>query len=182
MKIDNALKLFVEKYDDEAMGALENLSNNLAMNEHRIPFHAFNIKESVDQFCEYLEGYANYKINNIDNPKASSQDSIRQSVNMFIEDVVFVDKDIQYKEIPEFVMGYVNGVSKLMETIDHIKSDMMNADVDLEYVGDINGFADSFMEKLDTKFDPIMDRALLASGYVKDTKNKKVRPSKPVFL
>lgn len=183
MKLDYAITDFLEKYNDVAMDYIDELSNNLGMNANGIEFKVFNINEGFDRFDEYLRGYGKYKIDNIGNDNATKQEDIRESVHNFITEHVFEEKGIQYKELPNFVRGYVNGVTKLLETVDNVKADMMDSGVELEAVGDVNNFVDEFMDVLNESFEPTMERILRASGYTNRFKPKKrnVEP-KPVFV
>lgn len=165
MKIDSAIKNFTEKYDFEAISYIENIANERGnkLNDHMI--QTFNITEAFNNFNQYLKGYADYKIKNINNPRASSQDAIKESVNKFINENLFRESSTLYRELPNFVMGYIDGVNTILETVDNIKSEMYDAEVDQDAIGDINDFTDQFMDKLHESFDPTMDRILMASGY-----------------
>lgn len=184
MIIDTAIKNFLEKYDREAMDSITNISRDLGLIHNRSTLKGFDIKESFDKFQKYLEGYASYKIENINNEKASPQNAITESVGKFINTQLFVEKDLLYTELPLFVEEYLVGVKSLIETIEDVKSTMVEADINPEDVGSINEFVDQFMMKLHESFDPAMNRILDASGY--NTKkrlhssNNKIE--KPVFL
>lgn len=165
MKIDSAIQNFLEKYDAESMDSIDRVSGELGLRASGSTIPVFNIKESFDRFDEYLRGYGQYKIENIENPKASPQETIRENVASFINNHIFECAEIQYPKLPEFVQTYLEGISSLLETIDGVKHDMMVEGVDMEAVGDVNDFTDHFMDKLQEHFDPAMDRILWASGY-----------------
>ena len=187
MKIDSAIKNFTEKYDSEAISFIESMSNERGyqLNDHKLK--TFNIEEAFNNFDSYLRGYANYKIKNIDNPNASTQETIKESVGKFIDGELFKESETLYRELPNFIIGYIDGVNKIMETVDSIKTEMYDAEVDQDAIGDINDFTDQFMDKLHESFDPTMDRILMASGYTSrqvlfGTKKPQYTNNKPTFL
>lgn len=165
MKIDSAVRVFTEKYDTQAMRSIDEVSKEFGLNINGHNIKLFNMNESFDLFRRYLRGYSDYKINNIENEKASPHSAICEAVDRFIDTQLFHEKDIKYCDLPAFVKGYVEGVSQLLGDIDHLKEAMMEAGVDLDEVGSVNDFVDKFMESLDAAFDPAMDKILWASGY-----------------
>lgn len=184
MKIDNAIKEFLEKYDREAISSINRISADYALNISRTPIKVFSIQEGFDNFQAYLRGYSSYKINNHDNEKASPQSAIKEGVNRFLNSQLFVEQDITYDMLGQFIESYVNGIKSLTETVDTVKRDMMESGVvSQEDIGDVNEFVDSFIDKLNESFDPAMDRILWASGY---NSNKAIfdreKKERPVFL
>lgn len=185
MRIDSAIQVFSEKYDREAITSIEDISKERGLVLNRSTIKAFNINESFNKFSQYLREYADYKVNNANNNNASPQDAIRESVSNFIETQIIHDEDVRYSELPEFVKSYIEGVELLREAVDDSKRKMFEEDVDPEAIGDVNNFADKFMDKLHESFDPTMDKILLASGY---TSRKKLfnrsnkSEDKPIFL
>lgn len=184
MIIDSAIQVFSEKYDREAIQSIEEISKERGLVLNRATIKAFNMNESFNTFSQYLKEYANYKVENQNNEKASPQDVIRESVDKFIKSQLFKESDILYSDLPDFVMGYVEGIQTLSEAVDEAKRTLSYADIDPEAIGDVNEFADRFMDALHESFDPTMDKILLASGY---TSKKKLRSFKekrkqPVFL
>lgn len=186
MRIDSAIKAFSEKYDRDVFRSIDAISNDYSLRISDSSIKAFNLAESFQTFDQYLKGYASYKVENVNNPQASSQETIRESVRKFIDTQVFKECHVKYGDLPGFVTGYVDGVRTLLETVDEVKRNMVDADVDPEAIGDINEFTDMFMDRLHESFDPSMDRILWASGY-----NSKARlsasataekPKTPVFL
>jgi len=175
MRIDYAIKAFSEKYDRDVFKSIDAIAGDYALRVSDSSIKAFNLVESFNIFDQYLKGYAAYKAENVNNPNASSQDTIKESVKKFVDTQIFKESHLKYSELPEFVTGYVDGVKTLLETVDEVKRNMTDANVDPEAIGDINEFTDIFMDKLHESFDPSMDRILWASGY-----NSRVRLSKPV--
>ncbi len=187
MKIDSAIKDFSERYDREAITSIDTISRDHALVNQNATIKLFKITESFDAFCEYLQGYASYKIENANNEKASPQNVICESVDKFISTQLFEACDIRYPGLPSFVKGYVDGIRKLTETVDEVKGRMMDADVATEAVGDVNTFVDHFMDRLSESFDPAMDRILWASGYnsrkaLFGPKKNDPKPEVPVFI
>lgn len=184
MRIDSAIQVFSERYDRDAIQSIEDISHERGLVLNKATIKAFNINENFNTFSQYLKEYANYKVENQNNEKASPQDVIRESVSSFIKTQLFKESDILYSELPEFVMGYVNGVKTLTEAVDEAKRILTDADIDPEAIGDVNEFADRFMDALHESFDPTMDKILLASGYTsrKRLKSFSEKRKQPVFL
>lgn len=186
MKLDSAIRSFSERYDRDALASIDRISKDHALVAQRHTLKGFKITESFDQFCEYLQGYASYKIENANNEKASNQEVICESVSRFIDTQLFESCEILYPDLPKFVTAYANGVQKLTETVDQVKEKLIDAGFD-EAAGDVNGFADEFMTHLDEAFHPTMDRFLWASGYnsyrALHTPKKKPTPAEvPTFI
>jgi len=183
MKIDSAIKTFYEKYNREAIQSIDNISNDYGLNISDSIIKAFNINESFDKFKTYLEGYTSYKINNKDDK--IDQTAIKERTKVFIDTKIFESCDIKYNQLPKFITGYIEGVNSLCETVDNIKREMIDANIKAEDIGDINEFADMFMDKLHESFDPSMDRILWASGYnakQRLSKENTDKPKAPIFL
>lgn len=186
MKIDNAIKIFSEKYDRDAIQSIDNISNEYGLLINESTIKTFNMCEAFNIFNKYLEGYASYKIENINNPEATSQDLIKESVEKFINTQIFKETSSKYNELPNFITEYINGIESLCETVDNVKISMIDNDVLADYVGDVNEFTDIFIDKLHESFYPTMDRILWASGYnskkrLEDNKDK-VKTKTPMFL
>lgn len=166
MIIDSAIKTFLEKYDQSAIESIDEISKRYGLNINGYKMNVFNITEAFDKFKIYIEGYASYKAENVNNEKASPQDAIVERTNDFINTAVEIkDVSIGYKDIPSFVESYVSNIKALLETVDKVKTFMMESDVDPSAIGDINHFCDKFMERIDPVFEECMDRILWASGY-----------------
>ena len=186
MKIDSALKEFTEKYNQAMFEAVDDLSKNFGYNANGYKFICVNITESTEMFKKYLEGFCDYKI------KATGEQPTREQIlaktNEFIESNLFKDVAIPYKKLPEFIESYVTSIKEITETTDNIKSQLTEAGVDPEDIGEVNKYVDSFVEKMQESFYPVMDKIIWASGYntrqrlsatyMKENKNN----SKPIFI
>lgn len=184
MKLDTAIKTFYEKYDRDAIQSIETISKDYGLNIHGHTIQTFNLNEAFDRFSNYLKGYADYKIENVNSTDASSQEIIKESVQKFIDTQIFKEYEMSYAELPSFVTGYFNGIKILLETVDEVKRNMTDNNVDVEAIGDINEFADIFMDKLHESFDPTMDKILWASGYKSKQRlsGTTTKTKAPVFL
>lgn len=187
MLIDNAVKVFSEKYDRDAIGSIDNISSERGLILNGATMKVFNINECFDKFSQYIREYAKYKEENINNSNASPQEVIRESVDKFIENHIIEEKEVKYPELPGFVKSYVEGIDKLAVAVEDSKNILIEAGVDPECIGDVNDFTDKFMMKLNESFDNTMEKILWASGYmskkkisniIKESGNKK----KNVFL
>ena len=188
MKLDRELLSFTEKYDKGFMEAVDDLANDFGVGVRKLGFTGFNLVESFDTFSQYLEGYADYKTKHIGNEKATPQDQIRESVALFIKDHIFKEAPVAYTEIPGMLKGYMEGCNKLIATVESVKSRMMESGVDQSDIGDVNTFADQFIDRFHESFDPMMDNLMWASGYRnrRDLINRSTRKTSntpaPVFL
>lgn len=165
MKIDSAIKAFSERYNRDMITSIDTISREKGLVLNGATMKLSNLKESFEMFNEYLKGYAWYMVENKENPNASPQEVIRETVDKFISDELFKESNVKYTDLPQFVQSYVEGVNTILETIDSIKSSMSDAEVVTEAVSDVNDFIDSFMTRLDESFTNDMDRILWASGY-----------------
>lgn len=187
MKIDNAIKEFIEKYDSTAMESIDLLSRDLGLEHLGETMKLINIEENFNNFKRWLEQYADYKIKNKNNSEATGQELIKESANIFINRDLFTEssiKEFKYKDLPKFVASYAEGVQNIIETVENVKELMMNENVDIEAVGDVNTFTDEFTDHLNEAFHPEMNRILMASGYKNKLrfKNNTKRNKPPVFL
>lgn len=184
MKIDLAIKEFLEKYDKAAISSIDKISKDIGLKHHKLSLPLFNIKECFDTFSSCLDVYSNYKIENANNDKAVQHNLIQEKVNSIIDTNLFKEENVLYQDLPLFVESYINGINSLLEKIEFIKSNMMDADIQYEYIGDINEFTDNFMEKMNKSFHESMDKILTASGYKtnKSLMNKKLHTQKHQFL
>lgn len=187
MIIDNAIQMFLEKYDESSMASIKELSERYGLNINGYKIKVFNINEAFDKFKTYLEGYASYKAENVNNPDASPQDAIVERTSTFIDTDLVKEVSIKYSELPSFIESYVSGINNLIESVNKIQTLMTESDVDQDAIGDVSGFCDKFMEKVDPLFEECMDRILWASGYKSRQaliEKKDTRPTavKHVFL
>jgi len=166
MKLDKAIKNFTEKYDRTAMQYIEKVSSEfgLVYNKQSIP--AFNMSEAFNKFEEYVEGYGDYKIRLLSDVtlKDIPSEEITETTKKWCESV-FKDSELVYNDIPAFIESYVNGVNSLITVIESNKQQLMEEGVSPKDIGAINEYADIFMDTLDSKFESVMDKILMASGY-----------------
>lgn len=185
MLIDNAIKEFTEKYDREAIASIDKISKNIGLVQNNHTLKLFNLKESIDQFASFIKGYGEYRKVYKESAEISSMETIRNDFNRALPKF-FEQRDIRYNELPDFVHAYIKGVNTLLETVDTVKADMMENDIELEYVAAVNDFVDGYFGKLQESFNDAMDRILWASGYNAHQRlvkrgNKSVS-TRPVFL
>lgn len=186
MKIDSALKLFSESYDRDAIQSIEDVSKDFGLISNKATIKLFNLKEGFNDFQDFLVKYGQYKVENMDNEKATPQHLICERVETNIKDEIFRESEVLYNDLPAFIEAYISGVQNLIATSDAIKQKMFEAGVDSESIGDVNNFVDAFVTRLNESFSPAMDRILWASGYnsrKKLTKSKvPVKKEKAIFL
>lgn len=183
MKIDSAVKEFIEKYDESAIRSIDNISNDIGLIENRRKINVVNLNETFSMFNEYLEGYGKYKCDHIGDEEASSQEEIKENVTKFITSELFKEDKISYDKLPEYVKSYVEGINTTIENLENVKSVMVEAGVDADCVGDVNEFVDQFVESLQSSFYPVMENILWASGYNSNKRLfSKEKKQKPQFL
>lgn len=182
MKIDKIKKKFFESYNESAMNSIDELSKEYGLVINNKGINLFNIRESFEKFNTYIEGYCEYIINNKDNENASSRETICESANKFIDEGIFTECLVLYKDTPEFVKTYIEESDHTIDNIDKIKTKLFEAAVDAEYIGDINNFCDLFVDKLNQNFTESMNKLLTASGYKYKNREKKIPEKKPEFL
>lgn len=166
MKSDTAIKEFLEKYDERSIQSIDAFSKRFGPKVNRKKFKLFNLKECFDNFEDYLKGYARYKIENVNNDKASPQSAIEERTKVYIEGITKnKDMEVLYEQIPSFVKSYAEGIKSLNETVDEVKHIMSVNDIDPTLIGVVNEFTDQFVTVVTESFDEVMDRLLWSSGY-----------------
>jgi hypothetical protein len=184
MKIDNAIKEFLEKYNETAIKSIEEISLDFGLSANKNKINLFNINEGFKNFNEFIDGYVSYKVENINNSEASTNEIIHEQTEGFINNL-FKNSQFLYSELPSFISTYLSGVKEISEKVDTWKEIMIEAGVDNESIGSINDFVDLFVDKLHESFNPSMDRILWASGFnakEKLNKSNNSKELKPVFL
>ena len=165
MKIDSALKVFSESYDRDAIQSIQNISEDFGLIIQKSTIKSFNLNEAFDEFQDFLTKYGKYKVENVNNEKATPQAMICERVETNIREELFKESKMLYNEIPAFIESYISGINNLTATMDSVKQKMYESGVDADSIGDVNKFVDGFIERLDESFKPTMDRLLWASGY-----------------
>jgi len=79
MFIGEAIKELFTKYDRGVFESFDDLSNNQAYKLNELSTIAPNINEAFDKFNLYIEGYVDYKIENINNEKIMSHEQITEA-------------------------------------------------------------------------------------------------------
>ena len=189
MKTDSAVKEFTEKYNREMLESIDELSNRRGYKENKLTMPVVNLTEATHKFDIFMRGYADYKKKHIDGDSLSN-DQIFENTNTFINDPgMFTEDAIMITNLPGYIKTYFESVNTIGSMADEIKNDMTESGVDLESVGAVNGFVDSFMERMQGKFYPVMDQILWASGYnarqrlsKAGTSTAATNNSKPVFI
>lgn len=187
MIIERAIKNFTENYNQEMMSSIDKMSKEIGYKANKYKLPAFNINESTNLFKVFIEGYADYKNKNVDNKDAVTQEEIKKNVTNYIESMLFKDQDILYTDIPKYIESYIESINTMYNVINDTKRSMMENSVDQDAIGDVNLFVDEFVERMESKFNPIMDKILWASGYnasqrLAKNSYKDKDTDKPVFL
>lgn len=165
MKIDSALKEFTERYDREMIESIDDLSKNFGYNINKYTIPVVNINESVNKFKTFMEGYLDFEQKNVDNYPVDHKTVVEQTNNFINSDELFNEEKLLYSELPEYVKSYVEAIKTVSDLTDSVKLGLMECGSDSDHVADVNSFVDAFTERMQTKFYPVMDQILWASGY-----------------
>lgn len=165
MKTDSAIKEFTEKYNREMIESIDSLSNRTGYKENKLTMPVVNLTEATHNFDVFMRGYADYKKKHIGDTSLSNEE-IFENTNAFINKPdMFTEDKVLIVNLPGYIQSYLESVDTISKTADDIKSDMTESGVDMESIGAVNGFVDSFVERMQEQFYPVMDRILWASGY-----------------
>jgi len=165
MFLNEAVKNLFTKYDREVFESLDKLSNNQSYKLNELSIKATNINEAVDKFNLYLEGYIDYKIENIDNVKSMNQKQITEATHDFIDNKLFQDHRILYTDTKKYIESYIMGINKLLKTIDDGKNKLFESNIDNQSIGALEEFGEYFIDKMNERFYPFIENMLWASGY-----------------
>lgn len=166
MKIDSALIEFTEKYSPAMLESIDKMSNELGYQANGYKMVLFNLTESVNAFSDFLKGYKDYQIKFVGQDLPLPQSEIFERTEKFINsEDNFKESAVKYHDLPAFIKSYVESIKIISDTTDMIKSEMTEAGVNPEYIGDTNQLVDQFTEKLQDEFYPVMEKMLWASGY-----------------
>ena len=165
MFLNEAVKTLFTKYDREVFESLDKLSNNQAYKLNELSTKAININEAFDKFNLYLEGYVDYKIENIDNSKSMNQKQITEATHDLIDNKLFQDYRILYTDTKNYIESYIIGVNKLIKTINDGRSKLFESDIDNQSIGALEEFGEYFIDKVNEKFYSFIENMLWASGY-----------------
>ena len=165
MRLDDALQHFTESYSREAIQSIQDMSEKPYYKSKIEKFNVFNINESFSEFTTFLEAYKKYKIDTLTVPPTLGRETLLEGSHRRIKNEIIKKDKIMYKNIPLFIESYLTGLTKLNESIDSIKNQMLEAGVNNDSIGDINDFTDTFINRLNESFEPILEKVLWESGY-----------------
>ena len=173
MYLNEAIKNLFNKYDKKAFESLDNLSKNYSYKLGELSTSVLNINEAFDKFNLYIEGYIDYKIEALNTKEnVMNQKQITEATHDFIDNKLFTENRILYTDIKNYIESYISGVNKLINTIDKGREKLFEADVDNTSIGAMEEFGEYFIDKLNTKFFPVLENMLWASGYYSQKKLK----------
>ncbi len=183
MRIEYAIKSFMEKYDREALHSIDEISKEVGLVAHKATIPTFNLQESFNLFNTYIEDYKNYKIQEPGMFNKTPHSAIVEHTKSTIENDIFNDNKTLYSELPKFINTYIEGVNKLIDVMERTTSEMIHNDVDPESIAFISEATNLFTKKLEVKFDKTMDHILTASGYnTSKMLYNKEKTVAPIFL
>ena len=182
MKIDHCIQNFMEKYDEEAISSVEDLSKEIGMNNN-YSIHTFNINEAFDTFNQVIGVYQGWFNKSLPGADRISIEQISENAHSIIDNQTFVECDIKYKDLPNFITSYLTGVKALTEKVENAKSDLLLENASYDIANKIDDFCDHFIESLDAKFMPVVENAVKSSGYYsrKNLHNPSTKKT-PIFI
>lgn len=175
MKLYNLIDDFFNKYNKNMIESIDNMSTDPSNKLTRGKMKLFNVNESIDNFNKYLQGYCKYKIDNKDNPEASSQDTIMEAVDKFINDNKPKEVDIKYTDVSDNISKYLENINTTIDNINNVTSSMVENNINNNDIACINKIVDDFTNTFVECIDDNMDRILWASGYNSRQKLKHVK-------
>jgi len=167
MYLNESIKCLFNKYDKAAFESLDELSNNQAYKIKELFTEGVNLNEAFETFNTYIEGYIQYKLQSVENPseKIMPLKTITENAHYLVDNKLFFNSRILYTDVKNYIESYMNGVNKVMKTIDDGKVKLFEANIDNESIGALDEFSEYFIDKLNDKFYPFIEKMLWASGY-----------------
>jgi hypothetical protein len=168
MIIDKALQTFKETYDREAIESIVQLSEDRSL--YKSSFKGFNIQEAVNKFITYLNGYAEYRIENVDKTEVMDNNTITEHTKSFIknksnDNILFEEAVIPFNDSTKFIQEYFECIGLLIESVNKNQTILMESIDDSESSGCILKFTEMFLEDVNERIHPIMEYLLQSSGY-----------------
>lgn len=183
MKIDNAIKEFLEKYNRGMMDSINELANEWGLNIKDYKITLFNINEAFDRFNEYVNKCCKYIIEESNNKNSSPYKVIYEAGMGYIDTQLFEDTENKYNEIPKFIESYISGINNTIKNINECISNLKSEDIDPQYIGMITEYTDKFIDEMNNRFHPMMEKFLNMSGYnTNEVLKGNSTKNKPVFL
>lgn len=165
MILDRAINTFLESYDREAIEFIENMANDQRLGYTDYKINLFNINEAFEKFNTIIENYGKYQTRILTEETKYTHDKVCSDYNAYMESEMIKEDKVKSNDIAKFVKAYIEGVDNTLRHIDEVKTKMMQDGVPGNKIGEINNFADIFMNKVNEAFTESMDKILLASGY-----------------
>jgi len=161
---ERVLRDFLENYPDEAINSIVKLANDRSLTWHK--FKGIELTESVQKYTDFIKGYAEYRIDEIKDPKMDKiiNEAVREKGNVILSDL-FPENAVRYPEASQLVENTLQHISELPDLITSLQSGMMEAGVDQESVGMISELANQYSAYFQERVDSVMDTLLWASGY-----------------
>lgn len=168
MIITKALQEFKEKYNRESIESIVNLSNDKTM--YMSSFNAFNLTESVNRFKLFIDGYAEYRTEKVNDKKKPSNDTLLEHTKLLIDNKlkdheIFEELKLPFRNASSFVQEYVECINILSDTVNKNQSLILESTDDVSSSGCVLEFTEMFLDKLNDRFYPIMEHLLNSSGY-----------------
>lgn len=178
----NVLKDFQSRYTREMIKSITEYCEDQYLKDTNLSTTCD--KEYYEQFIGFINDYKNYKIENIHNEKAKSNEALMSGYNKTISDFYTKDINIKYKNIPSLISNFIEHMSILENTIVDTYNVLLENGVDNESVGNTTIYSEIFIEKYYNNIKSLMDSLLKKSGYFIKTKpkSKKYYNREEVFI
>lgn len=181
MTKDRILSEFVDTYDRTMMESVENISKEFGLVIHNHTIDVNDINEAKNNFCEFVNDFTKYKMNETKNTKNVSLDEIRTHTKNMVTTEMFNTAKWRYKDLPAYVESYVNLISEVDKFVEECRVKLFEYEANQDDIGFLTEATELFYDTMKSKFDSSMDKILTASGY-KSKKAISEKTKSPIFL
>jgi hypothetical protein len=165
MTVKRVLESFFEKYSEEAMTTISKMSGDLTLSMSK--FKGFTFTEGSEKFLEYVGGYADYKMERVEesDKRYQSNEAITEHTKSFVRDDLFKEAMLPYTEAGALVENCLKHLASLPGKTEQVQGQLMEAGLDNESVGTVVTIIDDYATYLFETVCPVIDRLLWASGW-----------------
>ena len=180
MTKDRMLSDFMDTYDKEMLESVDDISKEFGLVIHNCTIEVANIDDAKDMFCEFVNDFSKYKMNEKKTEEVGLDKVLQHTKNMVTNEMFNISK-WRYKNLPAYVESYVNGIKEVDEFVEGCRNKLFQYNAKQEDVGFLSEATEIFYDEMKKRFDDSMNKILTASGY-KSRKMLEEKKKSPVFL
>ena len=156
---------FFERYSPEAIRSIDRMSGDLTLQMSK--FKAFTFDDGSSKFLEYVDGYADYKMERVEetDKRYQTNEAILEHTKSFVRDDLIRETKLPFKQASTFVENVLKHLGSLPGKAEEVQTRLMEAGLDNESVGTVIEIVDDYATYLYESVCPVIDRLLWASGY-----------------